>query len=212
MSNVDHCPFCGRSLSPVFARFWFWIIVVFVVAALVVWFINVNLPEESTSPSSPATPELPQVIGSASNSSLKSLSPGTTIDNSGLKVSVKSVEAGPVTASGAQVYITLVEFENTRDATTTLYSTQWMLETSAGVRLDTFVGSSEDGTTLSSNFEAHELSAQARFSGELYFALSAPVDADGTVIGETPVPKLIVYQPSALAYSEDLLVTWSASS
>jgi len=212
VSNIDYCPFCGHSLRPVYARLWFWLIVVVVVAAGVVALINVSLPKESPAPSSPAEPAKPQVIGAAADSSLKDLSIGTGIDNSGLKVMVNSVTAGPTASNGAQIYIVDVEFTNQTENTITLYSTQWMLEISDGTRLDTFVGPASDGTTISSNFENYDLAPQGLFSGRLYFAVAAPVASDEDIangVEPTPLtPSSVVYQPTALAYSEDLLVTW----
>lgn len=210
VSNARHCYFCGRSLKPIYARFWFWLIVLVVVAAVVISFIKVSLPEESTTPSGPVEPERPQVLNGTEDSSLKNLALNTTIDNSGLEVTVLSVSEGPLTAKGAQIYVVEVEFTNKNDETLTLYSTQWMLETSDGQRLDTFVGSAADGATLSSNFEVYELEAQGRFSGRLFFAVTQPAEEENPEqILVTPFA--MVYQPSALAYKEELLVTWTLS-
>ncbi|MDR1088358.1 MAG: DUF4352 domain-containing protein [Coriobacteriales bacterium] len=230
VGNVANCPFCGRPLRPVYARFWFWLIVVVVVALGVVFIVNVALPEENTMPSSPAEPKLPRVVGGAEDSSLKALALGTTIDNSGLEVTVSAVSAGLKAANGAQIYVVEVEFINTGEEATVLYSTQWMLELPDGTRLDTFVGSAADGATISSNFEAYTLAANGRFSGRLYFAVPEPTateeeggvseDVDGTEPEGTeqadtgpaaPTPSAVVYQPSALAYSEELLVTWEVA-
>ena len=212
VSNVDYCPFCGRSLRPFYGRFWFWLLVVIVVAISVVWIIRVNLPQENTTPSGPVTPELPQVIGGDANSSLKNLALGTSIDNSGLEVTVESITLGPLAANGSQIYVVEVRFYNNRSEAVTLLATQWLLETTEGARLDTFVGSTEDGTTLISNLETSELPAQGRFNGRLYFAIaSPPASEEDLAAGLGPYaisPRVVIYQPSALVYSEDLLVTW----
>jgi hypothetical protein len=65
-------------------------------------------------------------------------------------------------------------------------------------RIDTYVGTTQDGFTIASNFEVYTLAPGGRFIGRLYFA--------GTGFTE------IIYQPSALAYSEELLVTWKVPS
>jgi len=214
VSNLDNCPFCGRSLIPFYARFWFWLLVVVVVAIFVIWIINTNLPHEETTPTGPTQPQLPQVIGGEEDSSLKNLPLGTSIDNSGLVVTVGAISPGPFTANGSQIYIVEVEFINNRNAGVTLYSTQWMLETSDGIRLDTFVGIDAEGTTLSSNFSDYELPSNGRFSGRLFFAVApryaTDEDIEAGIEPEQRVPNAVVYQPSALAYSEDLLVTWRA--
>jgi len=214
VSNVDNCPFCGRSLRPFFARLWFWLLVVIVVAIFVVWIVNTSLPNENTTPTGPTQPDLPQVIGGAQNSSLKDLSLGTSIDNSGLEVTVKSVSPGPLAANGWQIYIVEVEFLNNRATDITLYSTQWMLQVSNGTRLDTFVGSDAEGITLTSNFSDYELPSKGRFSGRLFFAVPPhhPTEEElaAGIEVHSPLPTAVVYQPSALAYSEDLLVTWNA--
>jgi len=144
VSNVDNCPFCGRSLRPFYARFWFWLIVVIAVGTFVVWAVNNYLPEENISPTSPARPERPQVIGGIEGSSIKNLPLGTGVDNSGLEVTVTSVDLGPVAANGSQVYIVNIEFNNTTNEVRILYTLQWMLQTSYGTRLDTFVGYTSD--------------------------------------------------------------------
>ncbi|MDR2672850.1 MAG: zinc ribbon domain-containing protein [Coriobacteriales bacterium] len=198
VSNVEHCPFCGKSLRPFFARLWFWLIIVVVVALATIWIVNINLPEESTTPSKPSDPARPTVVGQTANSTYKSLSIGTAIDNEGLRVKVNSVEVGPPSSDGSAILVAIVEFDNQRDAPTTLYSTQWMLEAADGTRIDTFVGTAADGTTITSNFEAYELAGGGRFVGRLYFAANNAIR--------------LVYQPSALSYSEDLLVTWQLES
>lgn len=212
VSNVSNCPFCGRSLRPVYARFWFWIIVVIAFAIAVVALVNLNLPQESTEPSSPAEPDRPQVIGAEVDSPLKDLPLQTAIDNSGLEVTVKSVSLGPVASNGAQIYIVEVDFENQTDESGFLYSTQWRLELSDGTRLDTFVGLAADGATISSNFADYELAAYGHFTGQLCFAVEQPVPVESEEGLEaeviTLIPSAVVFQPTALAYSEELLVTW----
>lgn len=212
VGNVGNCPFCGKPLRPVFARLWFWLLVVVAAAVGAVMLINTGLPAESTSPSSPAEPERPQVLGAAEDSALKDLPLGTTIDNSGLEVTVKAVSLGPDSANGAQIYVVDVDFLNQTEESVMLYSLQWMLELSDGTRLDTYVGSAADGATISSNLETLELQAGGQFTGRLYFAVAQPAPLEGDAAGDVaPValtPGAIVYQPSALAYDEDLLVTW----
>lgn len=213
VGNVNNCPFCGRPLKPVFARLWFWLIVVAAVALGVVAFINLNLPEESTSPSSPTNPTMPQVVGAAENSSIKSLKLDTTVDNSGLEVTAVLVEEGPLAANGAQIYKVEVEFYNTTDDAVTLYTTQWMLETSNKDRLDTFTGTTQDGSIITSDFETYELKGGGRYTGTLYFVIEqpAPLTEEQIAAGETQEvvsPQFILYQPSALSYDEELLVTW----
>ena len=212
VSNTDHCPFCGRDLRPVYARLWFWLIVVVVVAVTVFWVVRVNLPEISTSPTGPATPAPPQVIGAAENSSLKNLALGTGIDNSGLEVTVVAVDAVQMAANGAQVYLVTVDFVNASDATVTLYSAQWLLEDSAAVRQETFVGQDLDANTIASNFVHRDLAPGEHFQGLLYFAIApAEASAEELAAGLEPdpiIPAYVIYQPSPLTYSEDLLVSW----
>ena len=212
VSNVDNCPFCGRSLRPFYARFWFWLIMAIVVAAVVILLVNLNLPEESTAPSGPTEPERPQIANSPEGSSLKNLALQTTIDNSGLEVTVSSVSYGSITTSRAQIYVVEVQFYNTTDQEVVLYSTQWMLENSEGERLETFVGTTMDETVVTSNFEATQLSPKGRFTGYLYFAIaqldSEEADTEDEDVSVEITPSRVVYQPSALAYREDLLVTW----
>jgi len=188
---------------------------VVLVALVVIFLVNTSLPHENTTPTGPTQPDLPQVIGGSADSSLKNLTLGTSIDNSGLEVTVRSVTPGPLAANGWQIYIVDVDFINNRSTDITIYSTQWMLELSDGIRLDTFIGSDADGTTLASNFSDYELASKGRFSGRLFFAV-APVypteeEIELGIEAYMPYPVAVVYQPSALAYSEDLLVSWQVS-
>jgi len=196
-------------------RLRFWLLVVVVVAVVVFWIVNTSIPHEQTTPTGPTQPDLPQVIGAEENSSLKNLPLGTSIDNSGLEVTVGAITVGPIASNGSQIYVVEVEFINNRNADVTLYSTQWMLETSDGIRLDTFVGSDAEGLTLASNFSDYELPSNGRFNGRLLFAIAPRIateeEIEAGIEPEPRIPGTIVYQPSALAYSEELLVSWRAN-
>lgn len=198
VSNVDFCPFCGKSLRPFFARLWFWLLIVITAALTTVLVVNVNLPQENTAPSKPDLPTMPSVYGGIPGASIRDLSLGTTIDNNELLVRVSAIQFGPTSAAGQSIIIAIVEFHNQRQTATTLYATQWRLEDSSGQRHDTFVGTTDDGSTATSNFEALELTAGGYFVGRLYF--------------EGELPSRLVYQPSALSYTEELLVTWELPS
>lgn len=215
VSNVGNCPFCGRSLRPVYARFWFWLIIVVVVAIGAIVFINLNLPKESTAPSNPAEPALPQVVNGEEGGSLKDLTLGTTIDSSGLEVTVETITRGQLASNGSQVYEIEITYSNTTEEAVILYSTQWQLQLSNAARLDTFVGSSADGQTISSSYDVYTLEAGEKYGATLYYAVEQPVATEEELAaGVEPAalaPVALVYYPSALSYSEDLLVTWKVS-
>jgi hypothetical protein len=194
VGNVDNCYFCGKSLKPVYARLWFWIIMVIVAAGAVVFLVNYNLPQENTAPSKPVDPARAVVVGGNEQTAIKQLSIGTAVDVSNLQVKVTDVELGPLASNGSQIVVVTIEFNNQSDAELTLLSTQWMMQLLDGSRVDNYIGTAQDGVTIASNFEAYSLAPGGRFTGRLYFA--------GANCSE------IVFYPSALAYSEDLLVTW----
>jgi hypothetical protein len=195
VSNVDHCPYCGKNLLPVHRRLWFWLIVVVLLSGTVFAFVYFNAPASPTEPMRPAQSSRPSVVGAPAGSSYKNLALGTPVTVDQLEVEATRYELGPTGANGAQLYVLTIEFVNTRDQAVTLYSTQWRIEGPDGGRYDTYRGAAADGQSISGNFEAFELAAGGRFTGRLYF------------LGD--VATRVVYQPSALAYSEDLLVTWT---
>lgn len=214
VSNVNNCPFCGRPLRPFFARLWFWLLIVVIVAVGVTAFVMFNLPEESAGPSSPTNPDLPLVIGADASTPPRNLALGTSIDNSGLTVKVSSVEEDVLTSGGAQLYSVEVSFENTSDDSVILYASQWMLELSDGTRLVSYMGTTIEEEVISSDFEAQELASGARFSGTLYFAVEQPpaLSEEQIAAGEEQkvlTPQKVLYQPSALAYDEELLASWT---
>jgi hypothetical protein len=108
---------------------------------------------------------------------------------------VTQVSAGATSSNGVVIQAVTVEFVNNSDAAVTLFSTQWRMQRSDGTLVDTFFGVTSDGAAITSNFEAQEIGAGGSFTGHLFFEASEPA--------------FVVYQPSALAYDETLLVTWA---
>ncbi|MDR3052545.1 MAG: hypothetical protein LBU48_01630 [Coriobacteriales bacterium] len=192
VSNINHCPFCGRSLRPFFARLWFWVLVVLAAAGTMTLLLLFGLP--TPAPVKPLEPLVPTVVGAPENAPIKNLAVGSTIDSDSLLVTVTAIEDGPLAYDGTPLTKITVLFSNKSAGTKNIYSTQWRLELADGSRLDTFIGTAQDGEHISGSFEAKELASDEQFSGVLYFA---GID-----------PTHLVYAPSALSYSEDILVTW----
>lgn len=193
VSNVDHCPYCGKNLRPVFMRLWFWLIIVVSLAASVTYTIVMGIPDPE--PIQPVLSSKPVVVGAKDGTSFKNLTIGTTIDVDNLLVTITGVEQGPAAKDGSSVKIVTALFSNKRADSTTLLSTQWRIERSDGTRDDTYIGITADGETISSNFEAYQLEAGKQFTGRLYFS--------GDDLAK------IVFSPNALDYNEDNLATWS---
>jgi len=193
VSNVDHCPYCGKNLRPVFMRLWFWLIIVILVAAAVTYTIFREIPEPE--PIQPVLSSKPVVVGAKEGTSFKDLSIGTTIDVDSLLITVTGIEEGPIAKDGSAVSIVTALFSNKRADSTTLFSTQWRIERTDGTLDDTYIGTTADDEAISSNFEAYQLEPGKQFTGRLYF------------FGDDLVK--VVFSPNALDYNEDNLATWS---
>jgi hypothetical protein len=192
VSNVNHCPFCGKNLLPLYRRFWFWIIVVMLVAAAAValiWF-SPRIERGETHREIPA----PVVIGAPEGKSIKGLSMGTTVDCDSLLVTVIESSAGPVASDGLPITAIKAQFLNKNATDMTLYSTQWQLETESGERVDCYIGKTNEGKNITSDLDSQSLAPDATLTVTLYFAAEAPAK--------------VVFAPNALSYNEVSLVTW----
>ncbi|MDR3307284.1 MAG: DUF4352 domain-containing protein [Coriobacteriales bacterium] len=195
VGNVDRCPFCGKSLKPFYARLWFWSALVVLLAVTMGGLIYSGIPVPSEEPAKPAEPTPPQVVGAPDGTSFKDLATGTTVDSDSLLITVTSVETGGTAYDGTPLVVVTVEFSNKKDVDVTLYSTQWRMEQADGTRLDAFIGTSDSGQSISSNFEARSLEGNGQFTGKLYFK--------GTALAR------VLYAPTALTYNDTMLVTWT---
>jgi hypothetical protein len=192
VSNVDHCPFCGKNLRPIFMRLWFWLIVVVLLSAAMIFFLLNGIP--APEPVQPSQPSQPVVVGAEEGASYKDLELGATVDVDGLLVTVTGIEDGPIAHDGSQVKVLTALFSNKRSDAVTLFSTQWQMQTADGNRLDTYIGTTAEDESITSNFEAFELAPDNQFTGRLYFSGGDLARA--------------VYSPNALNYDEVNLVTW----
>ncbi|MCL1890531.1 MAG: hypothetical protein FWG00_00635 [Coriobacteriia bacterium] len=198
ISQADNCPYCGGSLLPFFLRLWFWLLVVLAVAGVVFFAVFRFAPSPTTEITHPEQPNAPLVVGAEAGTPIKDLKIGTKIDVDGLEVTVTGFEdEGLLDRNEKPLQVLTVEFVNKRKQDATLYSTQWMAELADGTRIDTYIGSTIEGTPITGNFESYELPAGGSFKGRLYFECEAAA--------------LIIYQPTPLAFDEELLVTWSTA-
>jgi len=197
VSNVDFCPFCGKTLLPVYQRLWFWLIVVILLGSGMFLFVFNNLPEPRTDPPEPARPISILVLGPdgpVEGASIKDLSQGTTVAVDGLEITVTGISEGPVDSNGRPLQALSIVFVNTGDRPENIYSTQWRLQDIDGQLIDTYPGSTISEEVDEGNFVVRELPAGGEFAGVLYFACDDPVS--------------VVFQPGPLVYDEDLFVTW----
>jgi len=182
---------------PVYQRLWFWLIIVLVVGVSVFSVVFFTLPAPTTDILHPVQPDTPTVVGAGPDASIKGLSIGTAIDVGGLEIAVISLEDGPPDRNGQPLKVLTIEFINNRSKPVILYATQWMLQRADGTRVDSYIGSTFEGVSITGNFEtAYELQAGSRFAGRLYF------ECDEVIY--------VVHQPMPLSFDEELYVTWSA--
>jgi hypothetical protein len=195
VSNVSHCPFCGKSLLPFFKRLWFWLLVVVLSAAATVALLFLSPTAEDVAP--PQETPLPVVIGAPPTTPAKDLAVGTTVDCNNLLVTVTGVTHDLVASDGSPITTVEIQFLNKGAETVALYSTQWQLETTGGDRHDRYIGKTSEGANVSGGLDSQELEKDGTLTVSLSFAAEGPL--------------LAVYAPDALSYTEAALVTWSVS-
>ncbi|MDR0350027.1 MAG: zinc ribbon domain-containing protein [Coriobacteriales bacterium] len=193
VSNVNHCPYCGKSLLPLYKRLWFWLVIVILTGAgtvaLVVFFSPV-VEEPEAPPEIPA----PIVEGASAGTSIKNLPLATTVNCNGLLVTISGHSQELTASNGSPITAVTVQFVNEGTTEATLYSTQWQLETTNGNRVDCYIGKTEGGESVRSDLDSASLPSKASLAVTLYFAAADPAK--------------LVFAPNALSYSEEGLVTW----
>jgi hypothetical protein len=189
---VNHCPFCGKSILPLYRRFWFWIIAVVLMAAGATALVLTSPRVESNSEHReiPA----PVVIGAPEGASTKRLGMGTTVDCDSLLVTVIESSPGPTASDGLPITTVTVQFLNKGPSETMLYSTQWQMETVDGKRVDCYIGKTNTGENVKSDLDSKSLAPGATLTVVLSFAAESST--------------AVVFAPNALSYSEASLVTW----
>jgi RNA polymerase subunit RPABC4/transcription elongation factor Spt4 len=196
VSNVSHCPFCGKSLLPFFKRLWFWLLVVVLSAAATVALIV--LAPETGDVAPPQETPLPVVIGAPPTMAAKDLAVGTTVDCSNLLVTVTGVAHDLVASDGSPITTVEIQFLNKGAEAVALYSTQWQLETTDGERHDRYIGKTSEGVNVGGSLDSQDLGKDGTLAVSLSFAVEGAIR--------------VVYAPDALSYSEAGLVTWSVAS
>ena len=192
VSNVSHCPYCGKSLLPLYRRFWVWLIIVALigagVAALLFYSPGIKTEEEPTEPS------VPFVINAPEGTSYKNLELGKTVGYNMLNVTVSENQQVAISSNGVPITTVEVHFYNSGQKPVTLYSTQWQLQSIDGTRVDCFIGKTNDGESIRSELESYTLGPGSTYTTVFYFAVQDPY--------------LVVFAPNVLSYLEDELVTW----
>lgn len=196
VSNVSHCPYCGKNILPLYQRLYFWMVFVVVIAAgatvLVLYSpqVNFEVPEVET--------PMPTVVGAAEGHPIKNLSVGTTVDCDNLLVTVLESSQTITASNGRPIIAVKVQFNNKGQQAVMLYLTQWQLETDSGERVDSVPMKTVDNQTITSELDTVSLPPGSTLTATLYFA------ADNLA--------LVVFAPQALDFSEDRLVTWRLAS
>jgi RNA polymerase subunit RPABC4/transcription elongation factor Spt4 len=192
VSNVSHCPFCGKNLLPVYQRLWFWLVIVLAAGAAAAALLFFSPPVTDTESRVEIPP--PLVVGAPEGSSIKGLSLGTTVDCNSLLVTIMESSQGLIASDGKPITTVKVQFLNKSTAGVMLYSTQWQLETADGERVDCYIGKTEEGENIISDLDSQSLAPDDTLTVTLYFAAESPAR--------------VVFAPNALSYSESGLVTW----
>lgn len=194
VSNVNHCPYCGKNLLPIYRRLWVWLVLLFLVAAAAVVVFVFWMP--SISPSSTISREeiKPIVIGAPDNTQAKNLKIGTTVDCNGLLVTVTDINMDLVSSNATAITTVRVQFVNKRTEKISLYKTQWSLEAANGSRVNSGPIVKQDGEVINSGLDSNVLEANEAYSVDLYFDIAEP--------------KTIIFAPDVLLDVEESLVTW----
>jgi RNA polymerase subunit RPABC4/transcription elongation factor Spt4 len=194
VSNIKHCPFCGKSVLPFYQKLWFWLIIVFVLGASTVALLVYTQP--------PATPDEvgpeklpPRVIDAPEGTPYKNLAVNRQVDCGNLLVRVTRITEYGISSDGKPIVAVTVEFDNRNDHAVTLYSTQWMMTDAEGLAyVDCFIGKTEEGESIRSGIEAVDLAGGTPLTTTFYFA--------------GPGLTTVVFLPDALSYQESDQVTW----
>jgi RNA polymerase subunit RPABC4/transcription elongation factor Spt4 len=192
VSNVSHCPFCGKNLLPVYQRFWFWLVVVLAAGGATAALVIFSPPIADGENRVEIPP--PQVVGAPEGSSIKDLGMGTTVDCNSLLVTVMDSSQGLIASDGKPITAVEVQFLNKSTANVMLYSTQWQLETTSSERVDCYIGKTEEGENIISDLDSQSLAPDTNLTVTLYFAAESPTR--------------VIFAPNALSYSESGLVIW----
>jgi RNA polymerase subunit RPABC4/transcription elongation factor Spt4 len=193
VSNVNHCPYCGKSLLPLFKRFWFWLLIVVLVGATTGGLVFFT-PATELSQKPPEMPA-PAVVGASEGTSTKNLAFGTIVDCNSLLVTVISSSQEMVASDGLPITAVKVQFLNKSSSDVTLYLTQWQLETTSGERVEHYIGKTAGGETVTSELDSRNLPKDATVTATLYFAANDPLR--------------VIFAPNALSENDTNLVTWS---
>ncbi len=194
VSNVSHCPFCGKNLLPVYRRFTFWIFIVLLVAGAALAIV-IFAPGINTEAPPAKEPTKPVTVGAAQGASIKDLNTGTTVDCDNLLVTMTETSGELKSINGAAITTVKVQFINKRSESVLLLLTQWQLEGANGVRVDSEPMKLEDGTDIKSDLDSTTLVAGATYSATLYFVADQPTK--------------VVFAADPLEYIEEWLVTWA---
>ena len=193
VSNVSHCPYCGKNLLPLYRRFWVWMLIVLVigagVAALLVHTPTVQPVEEQP----PVL--LPVVVDAPAGTPYKDLSIGTSIVYNQLNVAVTDSHQEAISSNDLPITAVGVSFFNSGTTPIILYSTQWQMESTDGTRVECFIGKTKDDVSIRSELDTLTLAPASTYSTILYFEVNDPA--------------LALFAPNALSYSEDELVSWN---
>ena len=192
VSNVSHCPYCGKNILPLYQRLWFWLVFVIVIAAAATLLVLYTPPPNAEIPK--AEIPMPTVIGAADGHPIKNLSIGTTVDCDSLLVTVLESSQTMTASDGKPIIAIKVQFNNKGQQPVMLYLTQWQVETAGGQRIDSAPMKTVDNQTITSELDTVSLPSDSTFAATLYFT------ADDIA--------LLVFAPEALNFSEDRLVTW----
>jgi hypothetical protein len=195
LTNISHCPFCGKAVYPFFKRLWFWLIVLVVVSAGTFIAIRFGLPMMPNSGSKDIS--APIVIGAPEGTPYKNLPLGATVDCNSLLVTVTNIRQDQTTSDGTPIYSVEIQFYNKASESATIYSTQWQMQGADGTRKECYIGKTKDGTNLKSEIDAQVIRPDGRFSATLYFSGSNLTT--------------VLYSPDALSYTEGELVIWVGS-
>ena len=192
VSNVSHCPYCGKSLLPLQRRFWFWLIILAIIGATVAVLLfftpGVNPINE------PPEPPITTVVGAPEGTSFKNLDLGTGIEYNKLRVTFIDFYQVDVSSNNIPIIAIEVEFLNTGTEPIMLTSPQWQLQSADGTRADCFIGKSISGESIHSELGTKSLGPGATYTTILYFAVDNPL--------------LVLFAPNPLSFTESELVTW----
>ncbi|MDR0308325.1 MAG: zinc ribbon domain-containing protein [Coriobacteriales bacterium] len=194
VSNTRKCPYCGKSVLPLYKKLKFWLPAILLLAAGTTVFLILYEPSSPPDPliaSGNSASHTPVAVGELDSSKTSDLALGQTIYYDDLLITVIEFKEVDTSANGDPIVNARIEFRlgNNAKEAHILLSTSWQLEKSDGSRIDSYIGGkNQKGENISSGISGQSLTPGSSIVTDIYFTgtdftrivyLVNPLSSDG---------------------------------